>query len=111
MSETQTTTPTPTDASDATVTTNPNQPTLGIDDIKNAVKIIDFAADNGAFKGWKVIEQVLVVRNRLNNFTKAVAPDETPAPAVSSSDTTEDSKLSEGQETSFETTQDNSVNE
>jgi hypothetical protein len=64
-------------------------PTLGIDDIKNAVRIIDFAADQGAFKGWTVTEQVLLVRNRLNNFIKSVAPDETPAtPEATVTDTT-----------------------
>lgn len=60
-------------------------PSIGIDDIKNAVRIIDFASTQGAFKGWEVIEQVLIVRNRLNNFTKAIAPDVAPdaAPEVS----------------------------
>lgn len=64
----------------------PAGPTLGIDDIKNAVRIIDFAADQGAFKGWTVTEQVLLVRNRLNNFIKSVAPDETPAAVTETQD-------------------------
>lgn len=41
---------------------------LSLNDISNAVKVIDFAADQGAFKGWKTIEQVLHVRQRLNAF-------------------------------------------
>jgi hypothetical protein len=103
MSETQTTT---LDA-DATVTAQPTVPagpTLGIDDIKNAVKIIDFASEQGAFKGWKVIEQVLLVRNRLNDFAKSVAPDTTPTdvpdvndtPSVPETDTDEVVSATEG---------------
>lgn len=46
---------------------------LSLNDIQNAVKVIDFAADQGAFKGWKTIEQVLVVRQRLNTFLEAAA--------------------------------------
>lgn len=46
---------------------------LSLNDIQNAVKVIDFAADQGAFKGWKTIEQVLVVRQRLNSFLEAAA--------------------------------------
>ena len=51
-----------------------NQPSLNIADIQNALKIIDYAAEQGAFKGWTIIEQVLVSRNRLNDFVKAVTP-------------------------------------
>lgn len=45
-----------------------NETSLNVNDILNAVKIIDFAAEQGAFKGWSTIEQVLIVRNRLNGF-------------------------------------------
>lgn len=61
-----------------------NAPKISVDDIKNAVRIIDFAAEQGAYKGWKVIEQVLLVRNRLNEFVSAVAPDETAAQTTTS---------------------------
>lgn len=44
---------------------------LSLSDIQNVVKIIDFAAEQGAFKGWQTIEQVLVVRSRLHNFVTA----------------------------------------
>lgn len=65
-----------------------NAPKISVDDIKNAVRIIDFAAEQGAFKGWKVVEQVLLVRNRLNEFVSAVAPDEAPATDESTAQTT-----------------------
>lgn len=35
-------------------------------DISNIIQIIDLAADNGGFKGWHNIRQVLAVRDRLN---------------------------------------------
>lgn len=44
---------------------------IGVVDLQNAVKIIDHAADQGAFKGWQVIEQVIAVRNKLNAFVTA----------------------------------------
>jgi hypothetical protein len=43
-------------------------PSLGIQDIQNALKIIDFAAEQGAFKGWNTIEQVLAVRSKIAAF-------------------------------------------
>jgi hypothetical protein len=67
--------------------------TLSLNDIQNAVKVIDFAADQGAFKGWKTIEQVLNVRQRLNSFLEVAqaAQGETPAEgeAKAESETTE----------------------
>lgn len=45
---------------------------LAISDVQNAVKIIDHCAQEGAFKGWETIEQVLAVRNRLVEFLKEV---------------------------------------
>jgi hypothetical protein len=53
-------------------------PNLSIADIQNAIRVIDYAAEQGAFKGWNTIEQVLVVRNKLNDFLKVVAPVEAP---------------------------------
>lgn len=44
---------------------------IGVVDLQNAVKIIDHAAEQGAFKGWQVIEQVIAVRNKLNAFVTA----------------------------------------
>lgn len=54
-------------------TPSANAVPLELSDISNAVQIIDFAADQGAFKGWKTIEQVLGVRQRLNSFLAAAA--------------------------------------
>jgi hypothetical protein len=48
-----------------------DQAAIGVVDLQNAVKIIDHAADQGAFKGWQVIEQVIAVRNKLNAFVTA----------------------------------------
>lgn len=58
------------------------QPTIGLADLQNAVKVIDYAAEQGAFKGWAVIEQVIAVRNKLNSFVLAAAPKEEPAAEV-----------------------------
>ncbi len=43
-------------------------PSIGLADLQNAVKVIDYAAEQGAFKGWTVIEQVIAVRNKINAF-------------------------------------------
>ena len=45
--------------------------TISILDLANVVKIIDYAADQGAFKGWTVIEQVAGVRQKINAFVEA----------------------------------------
>jgi hypothetical protein len=58
-------------APQAETTAQQEQVVLSLTDIQNAVKVIDFAADQGAFKGWQVVEQVLTVRNRLNAFLSA----------------------------------------
>lgn len=46
---------------------------LSISDIQNAVAVIDYACEQGAFKGWATIEQVLTVRARLKAFVDAAA--------------------------------------
>ncbi len=46
--------------------------TLFPSDISDAVKIIDYAADQGAFRGWENIRQILVVRDRLHTFAESV---------------------------------------
>ncbi|RYF14861.1 MAG: hypothetical protein EOO77_13855 [Oxalobacteraceae bacterium] len=61
---------------------------LSLNDIQNAVKVIDFAADQGAFKGWKTIEQVLHVRQRLNSFLEtAQAAQETASSETETAET------------------------
>lgn len=47
-------------------------PVLTASDIADAVKIIDYAADGGAYRGWENIRQILLVRDRLNAFATAV---------------------------------------
>jgi hypothetical protein len=49
------------------------EPSLGIVDIQNALKIIDFACEQGAFKGWQTIEQVQGVRNKFAAFVEFAA--------------------------------------
>lgn len=51
-------------------------PVINITDLENVVKIIDHAAEQGAFKGWAVIEQVLAVRNKVQAFVAAAQPQE-----------------------------------
>lgn len=48
-------------------------PSLGLVDIQNALKVIDFACDQGAFKGWSTIEQVQAVRTKLAAFVAYAA--------------------------------------
>jgi hypothetical protein len=64
-------------------------PTLGLQDIENTLKIIDFAAEQGAFKGWNTIQQVLAVRGKIAAFltyaqenAEQPAEDTTPADAT-----------------------------
>ena len=68
--------------------TEATAPVIQITDLQNAVQIIDYACEQGAFKGWKVIEQVIAVREKLAAFLAAAAPaapaEEAPAPAAKS---------------------------
>ncbi len=57
-------------------------PAIGLVDLQNAIKIIDYAAEQGAFKGWAVIEQVIAVRNKINQFVVAATPPEEVAPVA-----------------------------
>lgn len=64
-------------------TTESEAPSLGLQDIQNALKIIDFAADQGAFKGWTTVQQVMSVRNKIADFVAyAEANAETPTETV-----------------------------
>jgi hypothetical protein len=47
------------------------QVNLNISDISDAVKVIDHAADQGAFRGWSNIRQVIGLRDRLEAFITA----------------------------------------
>ena len=58
--------------------TNPAAPALPISDVQNIVKIIDYCADQGVFKGWETIEQVFSYRTRVVEFLKSVVPVDAP---------------------------------
>lgn len=49
---------------------------LKMNDIKGAINAIDYAAEQGAFKGWTIISQALAIRNRLAAFVAANEPAE-----------------------------------
>jgi len=51
-------------------------------DIQNAVEIIDYAFANGAFKDFKILEQVLICRNKLHDFVAYVAAAQAAAQAA-----------------------------
>jgi hypothetical protein len=54
--------------------TSASVPEINIIDLENCVKIIDHAAEQGAFHGWDVIRQVMEVRDKLNKFVEVVKP-------------------------------------
>ncbi len=43
---------------------------LNLNDLKNILIIIDYAADSGTFKGWSNIRKVMELRDKLENFIK-----------------------------------------
>lgn len=55
-------------------TKSENTPQLTLADIKNAVNVIDYAAGQGALKGWEIIGQVMQVRQRLAAFVEFSTP-------------------------------------
>lgn len=71
---------TPVDAPVDGATPAVDAPTIGLADLQNAVKVIDHACEQGAFKGWQVIDQVMAVRNKLVAFLVATMPKEEPKP-------------------------------
>ena len=58
---------------DTTATSNADAPSLGIQDIENSLKLIDYACEKGAFRGWSTIEQVAMHRARLVAFINYAA--------------------------------------
>lgn len=61
---------------------------LSITDIADAVKVIDYASEQGAFRGWTNIRQILMLRDRLDTFVTAAT--------ASQVNTPDQSVLSEG---------------
>lgn len=55
------------------MTEQPSSPnvSLNVTNIADAVKTIDHACENGAFRGWHDIRQVLALRDRLEAFVNA----------------------------------------
>jgi hypothetical protein len=47
------------------------QMNLNFNDIADAIKIIDHAAQEGAFKGWDNIRPILSVRDKLQAFVES----------------------------------------
>jgi len=78
MAEVQTNAP---DQVDATAPAADAGPVIGLQDLQNAIKVIDYACEQGAFKGWATIEQVASVRGKLSAFVAAATPPEPEAPA------------------------------
>jgi hypothetical protein len=58
------------------------QVNLNITDISDAIKVLDYAAEQGAYRGWANIRQVIALRDRLDAFVTAagahIAPPEGP---------------------------------
>lgn len=69
----------------------PTLDTFTPDDLLAAVMLIDFAADQGVFKGWENMNKAFIVRTRLANFAQqwaGVVPDADPT-ANETTETTE----------------------
>jgi len=48
-----------------------DQGNLNVVNIADAVKVIDYACEQGAFKGWTNIRQILALRDQLEAFVTA----------------------------------------
>lgn len=56
----------------------PTLDTFTPEDLLAAVMLIDYAADQGVFKGWENMNKAFIVRSRLSNFAQqwaGVVPD------------------------------------
>jgi hypothetical protein len=76
-----------TQTTDTTSTDAVTPPAIGIVDLQNAINVIDYAAEQGAFKGWETIKQVIAIREKLDVFVKAAL--QAQQEAEGSADTTE----------------------
>lgn len=56
---------------------------LNLSDLADAVRVIDYAADQGAFRGWTNIRQIIALRDRLDIFVTAASGDQSNPPAES----------------------------
>lgn len=46
---------------------------LNVTDIADAVRIIDYAAEQGAYRGWHNIRQIMILRDKLDAFVTAAS--------------------------------------
>lgn len=49
---------------------------INLADLQNVVRVIDHACEQGAFKGWAVINQVFTLRSKIDTFVTASLPPE-----------------------------------
>lgn len=66
-------------------TANPTLENFTPDDLRAAVILIDFACEQGAFKGWDTINKAFTVRTRIAAFVEqwaAITEPATPTPAT-----------------------------
>lgn len=71
--------------------TAPAAPQIGISDLQNVVKIIDAAAERGAFRGNE-LTAVGAVRDKVANFLAAIPSDEPAAGETAETTATEAEK-------------------
>lgn len=82
MSDTVETTPVATEAATPVAGPAADAPTLSITDIVNAVRVMDHMVEQGALKGWQIIQEVFGLRTRLNAFAETVIASEAAANAA-----------------------------
>jgi hypothetical protein len=68
-------------ATPAVEETQAQEVSLSLSDIDNAVKVIDFAHAQGAFRDWDTVEKVLLVRKRLAAFVEVATAQQAGAQA------------------------------
>lgn len=54
--------------------TENTQPQINLQDLTNAVTIIDYAVSQGIVKSWADFENIKSVRDKLETFVKAATP-------------------------------------
>ncbi len=64
-----------------TSATTPQLDSFTPDDLRAAVILIDYACEQGAFKGWDNINKAFTVRNRINAFVEQWESVSEPTPA------------------------------
>lgn len=72
--------------------------TLNVTDIADLLKIVDYAAEQGAYRGWANIRQILAVRDRVEKFVASTTalnkPDAALSEAASAADSTPTGEVS-----------------